>query len=197
MCRPARISGRKPATSTSSRRSRPSVTASNANCADGNTAINPSPSRFTIRPRCASTAGSCAFATSRSSNSASSSPAASAHEENPTRSVNSRVSSLGCRPRPVRWIAACQTCRAPRASSWVARGSVSNNRSAIRATTAALSVPAAVSGSPKPGSPGSARRTRRRASTAACRRFAVRAADATRPAVVRAWLQPRCVTHSA
>ena len=124
-----------------------------------NTAMTPSPIRLTMRPPVASNGGSITWATRRNRRSVASSPAASDHSEKPTRSVNTSVTS-GFAGRPdTRSVNACHTCNPARLTSRDA-ASWSSNRPAARAAARGPPTPAADSGSPKSGSPGSALRAR-------------------------------------
>ena len=151
VCTPARSRRRYPSVGTVASCSRAATAVSKASCGVGKTAITPSPSRLTTRPRRASIGGSTATATSRNTCRACSSPARSAQGEKPTRSVNSNVTSRSPRPRPARSASDCHSCSTPNPASRDARGCSSKSRSAMRATAEAPSAPATESGSPNRG----------------------------------------------
>ena len=156
---PARIRGVYPSMSTVFTASSAATTADTAVEGSENTAMTPSPIRLTMRPPVASSGGSITWATRRNRRSVVSSPAASDHSEKPTRSVNTSVTS-GFAGRPdTRSVSACHTCNPARLTSRDA-ASWSSNRPAARAAARGPPTPAADSGSPKSGSPGSALRAR-------------------------------------
>src|SRR5690606_15310548 len=105
------------------------------------------PDPVAMPPPAASSGGSTTWATRRSSRRVASSPAFNAHDEKPTRSVKTRVTSgLAGRPE-IRSVSACHTCSVARLTSRVA-ASRSSSRPAARATTLGPSPPATDSGSP-------------------------------------------------
>ena len=113
-----------------------------------NTAMAPSPSRFTRLPRCVEIAASSAVATWRSSSSAASSPASSAQEEKPTMSVNRIATSTFPRPRPCASESACQAWRAPSPSSRSALGRSGSTSETRRPILSGTLVPLVDSESP-------------------------------------------------
>ena len=121
------------------------------------TAIEPSPRRLTITPPWFEIASLSAPPTLLRSSSVASSPAFSAHDEKPTRSVNRIATSTEPRRRRCAADSASQAPSAARPSSPIALG-----RSAVLVESwvpsRRRSWPAVVSASPEPSSPGSSRR---------------------------------------
>ncbi len=124
-------------------------------------AITPSPSRLTIRPSWRTTAVSTRVPTSRRSASAGSSPALSAQDEKPARSVNITAISWVPRPRPAASDSDCHTCSPANPSSWSTLLRSGCSADTVRPITSTGCAPAVDSGSPNCSSPGSWRRSRR------------------------------------
>src|SRR4051812_2708248 len=136
-----------------------SQAAVNAASGFSNTAISPSPSRFTIVPPPDSSGGSICLPTRRSSSTALSSPAFSAQSENSTRSVNTIAVSLLPRPRPCASDSACHIWRAPKPTSRSALGRFELACAMRWPIRLDGSFPATERGSPCSGSPGSSLRS--------------------------------------
>ena len=120
----------------------------------------PSPIRLTMCPPASSSGGSTTWATRRSSLQRGVVTGPQRPGREPDEIGEDQVTSRLAGLPDTRSVSACQTCSAPRLTSRDA-ASRSSSRSATRAAARGPPTPAADSGSPKSGSPGSARRARR------------------------------------